>query len=289
MSRKKQEKKKRGTGSDVAGWLANSVSAKQTLNSPRLDPITGKLDGGLFFLKASSGLTLELLGAAKCATLPAEFLCKTLSTDAASRVVASFPEISDRSSASRSEAGLLRSSRELENSSLSLARNRAKSAVRGTRVPRRPQKRRGQRKTTKRKRKGPETAPWPVSITRLLWLRQWRTLFLAGRRRLFSPSPLLAPSLPLSLSPSCLSSARWSATASETAQREHRRSRLSGFLTTSLISTASSPTSLFFTRPTSCSPRPSRLPSHKFTRPLRPRSTLGSESAECVRGRTPLR
>lgn len=71
----------------------------------------------------------------------------------------------------------------------------------------------------RQKRKGPETAPWPVSITRLLWLRQWRTLFLA--------EDVLSVSLPLTVLLSC---SRRSATASETAQREHCRSRLNGFL-----------------------------------------------------------
>lgn len=79
-------------------------------------------------------------------------------------------------------------------------------------------------------RKGPETAPWPVSITRLLWLRQWRTLFLAEDVfSTFLPSTVL------------LSCSRRSATASETAQREHRRSRLNGFL----VSRCTSPSSRF--------------------------------------------
>ena len=39
-------------------------------------------------------------------------------------------------------------------------------------------------KKKRQERKGPETAPWTVSITRLLWLRQWRTLFLAAIRSL---------------------------------------------------------------------------------------------------------
>lgn len=75
-------------------------------------------------------------------------------------------------------------------------------------------------KKKRRERKGPETTPWPVSITRLLWLRQWRTLFLAAQDVLSASFP---PAVLLSYS-------RRSATASETAQREHRRSRLNGFL-----------------------------------------------------------
>lgn len=118
----------------------------------------------------------------------------------------------------------------------------------------------------KQKRKGPETAPWPVSITRLLWLRQWRTLFLA--------EDVLSASLPLTVLLSC---SRRSATASETAQREHCRSRLNGFLASR--STPLSPrfphSSLpFFLLvllrvPLVVPPAPPLLTTRKFTRPLR--------------------
>lgn len=68
--------------------------------------------------------------------------------------------------------------------------DRAKSSVLGTRISRR------QEALAKKGRKGPETAPWPVSITRLLWLRQWRTLFLA-EDVLSRLSPSHGPSLSL--------------------------------------------------------------------------------------------
>lgn len=57
----------------------------------------------------------------------------------------------------------------------------------------------GKKKKKRQERKDPETAPWPVSITRLLWLRQWRTLFLAGRRSLRLPSSRGSSLLPASI------------------------------------------------------------------------------------------
>lgn len=74
--------------------------------------------------------------------------------------------------------------------------DRAKSSVLGTRISRRQE---ALAKKKRQERKDPETAPWPVSITRLLWLRQWRTLFLAGRRSLRLPSSRGSSLLPASI------------------------------------------------------------------------------------------
>lgn len=102
--------------------------------------------------------------------------------------------------------------------------DRAKSAVLGTRISRRQE---ALAKRRERKKKVQKTAPWPVSITRLLWLRQWRerwktwvsfsrlflSLAVAVRREqekphkeniadrvstASSPCPSLSPRLPLS-------------------------------------------------------------------------------------------
>lgn len=70
------------------------------------------------------------------------------------------------------ESSLLLSFCALENSEVVHYADRAKSAVLETRISWR-QEALAKKKDETVERKGPETAPWPVSITRLLWLRQW--------------------------------------------------------------------------------------------------------------------
>lgn len=118
-------------------------------------------------------------------------------------------------------------------------------------------------KKKKQERKGPETAPWTVSITRLLWLRQWRTLFLAAIRSL-----CLLSSRGSSLSLASIRDGERNRTKGTSPIAPQRLPRLPrsphhpGFLT---------PASFFFTHPPPCSSRqPSNLSTHKFTQPLHP-------------------
>lgn len=98
----------------------------------------------------------------------------------------------------------------------------------------------------------------------------------------FLAEDVLSASLPLTVLLSC---SRRSATASETAQREHRRSRLNGFLASrstpsvSLVSSLQPPFFLLVLLrvPLVVPPAPPLLKTRKFTRPLRS-DRLGTSS-----------
>jgi len=114
-------------------------------------------------------------------------------------------------------------------------------------------------KKKRQERKGPETAPWTVSITRLLWLRQWRTLFLAAIRSL-----CLLSSRGFSLSLASIRDGERNRTKGTSPIAPQRLPRLPR-------SPRLPPASFFFTHPPPCSSRqPSSLSTHKFTQPLHP-------------------